>query len=150
MGKTIIYIVACFLLSACATMDPDYEEPTVVLTSFHAVPAEGAMPAFEVGLRIINPNREPLNLQGVVYSISLQGHELVKGVGKGYPPIEGYSEGDITLNASANLLKGIQFVTGMANSQDKQLEYKFEAKLDVGGFLPSLKVSETGTFNLGN
>ena len=150
MGKTIISIAACFLLAACATMDPDYEKPTVVLTSFHAIPSEGAMPAFEVGLRIINPNPEPLKLEGIVYSISLQGHELVKGVGKGYPPIEGYSEGDITLSASANLLKGIQFIASVANNQQRQLEYEFEAKLDVGGFLPSLKVSETGTFNLGN
>ena len=150
MGKTIISIAACFLLAACASLDPDYEKPTVMMTSFHAVPSEGAMPSFEIGLRIINPNPKPLELQGVVYSISLQGHELVKGVGKGYPPIEGYSEGDITLNASANLLKGIQFIAGMTQSQDKALEYEFEAKLDVGGFYPSLKVSETGTFNLGN
>lgn len=150
MGKTIISIAACLLLAACASLDPDYEEPTVMMTSFHAVPSEGAMPSFAIGLRIINPNPTPLELQGVVYSISLQGHELVKGVGKGYPPIEGYSEGDITLNASANLLKGIQFIAGMAQNQDKALEYEFEAKLDVGGFYPSLRVAETGTFNLGN
>lgn len=150
MVKNIITIAVCLLLTACATLDPDYEEPTVLMTSFHAVPSTGAMPSFEIGLRIINPNASPLELQGIVYSISLQGHELVKGVGKGYPPIEGYSEGDITLNASANLLKGIQFIAGMTQNQDKALEYEFEAKLDVGGFYPSLRVSETGTFNLGN
>jgi len=150
MGKTIISIAACLLIAACASLDPDYEKPTVVLTSFHAIPSAGAMPAFEVGLRIINPNPDPLKLEGVVYSISLQGHELVKGVGKGYAPIEGYSEGEITLSASANLLKGIQFIAGMATTREKQLEYEFEAKLDVGGFLPSLRVSETGSFNLGN
>jgi LEA14-like dessication related protein len=150
MPRPLIYIVVFSLLSACTTLNPDYEEPTVMMTAFRAVPAEGAMPGFEVGLRIINPNPTPLDLQGVVYSISLQGHELVKGVGKDYPQIEGYSEGNITLNASANLLRGIQFLAGMAKSPDKQLEYEFEAKLDVGGFLPSLRVSETGMFNLGN
>jgi LEA14-like dessication related protein len=150
MVKTIIYLLAFSLLSACTTLNPDYEEPTVIMTAFRAVPTEGAMPSFEVGLRIINPNPTPLDLQGVVYSISLQGHELVKGVGKDYPQIEGYSEGNITLSASANLLRGIQFLAGMVKSPDKQLEYEFEAKLDVGGFFPSLKVSETGMFDLGN
>ena len=150
MPRILICLLALSLLSACATLDPDYEKPTVMMTSFHAVPTGGVMPDFEVGLRIINPNPEPLNLQGVVYSISLQGHELVKGVGKDYAPIEGYSEGNITLSASANLLQGIQFLADMAQSGDKQLEYEFEAKLDVGGFLPSLKVAETGTFKLGN
>ena len=150
MFKTIIILLAFSLLSACTTLNPDYEEPTVIMTAFRAVPTEGAMPSFEVGLRIINPNPTPLDLQGVVYSISLQGHELVKGVGKGYPQIEGYSEGNITLSASANLLRGIQFLAGMVKSPDKQLEYEFEAKLDVGGIFPSLKVSETGIFNMGN
>ena len=150
MFKTVVYLLAFSLLSACASLNPDYEKPTVMMTSFRAVPTEGAMPSFEVGLRVINPNPEPLNLQGVVYSISLQGHELVKGVGKDYPQIEGYSEGNITLSASANLLRGIQFLAGMAQSPEKQLEYEFEAKLDVGGFFPSLRVSETGMFNLGN
>ena len=150
MSKTIISIAACFLLGACASLNPDYEKPTVMMTSFHTVPSEGSLPTFEIGLRIINPNPAPIELQGVVYSISLQGRELVKGVGKDYPTIEGYSEGDITLSASANLLEGIRFIADMVQAHDQPLEYKFEAKLDVGGFFPSLRVSETGSLNLGN
>lgn len=107
------------------------------------------MPAFEIGLRVINPNPAPLNLEGVVYSISLQGHDLVKGVGKDFPRIEGYSEGNITLTASANLIKGIRFLTDMAQHQNESLEYAFKARLDVGGLYPSLRISEKGTFNFG-
>jgi len=149
-GNFFILLVTFFALSACATLDPDYEEPTVMMTSFHAIPSDGALPAFEIGLRIINPNSSPLKLEGVVYSISLQGHELVKGAGNDYPQIEPYSEGDITLTASANLLKGIAFITTITRNQNEPLEYEFKAKLDVGGFFPALKISETGTFNLGN
>ena len=150
MDKIIILITACLLLGACASLNPDYEKPTVMMTSFHTVPSEGSLPTFEIGLRIINPNPAPIDLQGVVYSISLQGRELVKGVGKDYPTIEGYSKGDITLSASPNLLEGIRFIAGMVQAQDQPLEYEFEAKLDVGGFFPSLRVSETGSFNQGD
>ena len=148
--KASTLLMACFLLQSCATLDPDYEEPTVMLSSFRAIPSEGMMPSFEVGLRIINPNAAPLNLEGIVYSISLQGHELVKGVGKDYPRIEAYSEGNVTLVASANLLSGIRLVTGMTKKQNEQLEYEFKAKLDVGGLYPSLRISETGTLDFGN
>ena len=150
MSKTIISIAACFLLGACASLNPDYETPTVMMTSFHTVPSEGSLPTFEIGLRIINPNPAPIELQGVVYSISLQGRELVKGVGKDYPTIEGYSEGNITLRASVDMLEGIRFIAGLVQAHDQPLEYEFEAKLDVGGFFPSLRVSETGSLNLGN
>ena len=148
--KASMFLMACFLLQSCATLDPDYEEPTVMLSSFRAIPSEGMLPSFEVGLRIINPNAAPLNLEGIVYSISLQGHELVKGVGKDYPQIEGYSEDNVTLVASANLLSGIRFVTGMTKQQNEPFEYEFKAKLDVGGLYPSLRISETGTLDFGN
>lgn len=140
--------MAICLLPACATLDPDYEEPTVTLSSFRALPSEGMVPAFEIGLRIINPNRQPLRLEGVVYTIAIEGHELVKGVGKDYPLIEGYSEGTITLTASANLLAGIRFVGDMMQSSGRPLEYEFKAKLDTGGVFPSIRVTERGTFDL--
>jgi len=138
---------ATFLLS-CATLDPDYEQPTVTLSSFRALPSEGMVPAFEIGLRIINPNRQALNLEGVVYTISVEGHELVKGVGKGFPVIGGYSEETLTLTASANLLAGIRFIGDMMQSSGESLNYEFKAKLDTGGLFPSIRVSERGSFNL--
>ena len=147
LREAIVLLLLAVLLSACATLSPDYEEPTVMLSSFKAVPSDGMVPSFEVGLRIINPNSTPLDLEGVVYSISLQGHELVKGVGKGYPQIGAYSEGQIDLTASANLLSGVRLISAMMQQKNESLEYEFEAKLDLAGFYPSLKISETGTLD---
>ncbi len=138
------------MLSACATMSPGYEEPTVTLSSFKAIPSEDMIPAFEIGLRIINPNSQSLNLEGIVYTISLEGHELVKGVGKDFPVIEGYSEAEVKLTAAANLLAGVRFVTEMMQSggDKKDLDYEFKAKLDLGGLYPSIRVREQGEINL--
>jgi len=147
-GLSLLLALTAVLLTSCATMDPDYEQPTVTLASFRALPSEGMVPAFEIGLRIINPNRQALRLEGVVYTISIEGHELVKGVGKDFPVIEGYSEETVTLTASANLLAGIRFLGDMMNASGEVLDYEFEAKLDTGGIWPSLRVSERGTFNL--
>ena len=141
-------LLLVILLPACATLDPDYEEPTVTLSSFRAIPSEGMVPAFEIGLRILNPNSQTLKLEGIVYTVSLQGRELVKGVGKDFPPIEGYSEGNVTLTASANLLAGIRFIGDMMDSPGENLEYEFKAKLDMGGLFPSIRISETGNLNL--
>lgn len=140
--------LAALLLGACATLSPDYEQPTVVLTALRALPSEGMAPAFEIGLRIINPNPQPLELEGVVYTVSVQGHELVKGVGKGFPVIDGYSEGEVTLTASANLLAGIRFIGDMMQTGQEALEYTFEAKLDLGGLYPSIRVREQGRLDL--
>ena len=141
-------LFSVLLASACATLDPDYEEPTVALSSFRALPSEGKLPAFEIGLRIINPNARALHLEGIVYTISLEGYELVKGVGKDFPTIEGYSEGEVKLSASANLLAGMRLINSMMKSHDGSFDYEFKAKLDLGGLYPSIKIRETGNINL--
>jgi len=146
--KTCTALLLSAFLSACATLSPDYEEPTVTLSSFRALPSEGMIPPFEIGLRIINPNAQSLNLVGVVYTISLNGYELVKGVGKDFPVIEGYSESSVKLTATANLLAGMRLVNNMMQTQDGSFEYEFKAKLDLGGLYPSIKIRETGDINL--
>ena len=144
----VFALLSGLLLTACATLSPDYEEPTVTLNSFRALPSEGMAPSFEIGLRILNPNAQALDLQGIVYTISLNGYELVKGVGKDFPAIEGYSESDVKLTAAANLLAGMRFVHNMMQSNDGAFDYEFKAKLDLGGLYPSIKIRETGNINL--
>lgn len=129
-------------------MDPDYEEPTVTLSSFRAMPSEGGIPTFEIGLHVLNPNASPFRLEGVVYTVSIQGHDVVKGVGKDFPVLEGYSEQTIKLTATANLFAGIRLVMDLMNSPGKKLNYEFEAKLDTGGFGRSIRVRENGSFRM--
>ncbi|CAH1386457.1 LEA type 2 family protein [Candidatus Nitrotoga sp. M5] len=137
-----------FTLLSCATMDPNYEQPTVTLKSFRALPSEGIIPSFEIRLNILNPNAASFQLEGIVYTISIQGHEVVKGVGKDFPVIEGYSEETIKLTAAANLFAGARLVMNMMDSPSEVLEYEFEAKLDTGGFGRSTRIKEKGVFRL--
>lgn len=145
---SILLACAFLLLQACASMDPDYEQPTVTLKSFRALPSEGGMPTFEIGLHVLNPNSAAFQLQGVVYTVSIQGHDVVKGVGKDFPVLEGYSEQTVKLTASANMLAGIRLVMDLVNSPSQSLEYEFEAKLDTGGFGRSIRVKENGSFRM--
>lgn len=147
-ARLILALVMAVALGACAALGPNYEEPTVALSSFKALPSEGMIPAFEIGLRIINPNSQALNLEGIVYTVSLEGYELIKGVGKDFPVIEGYSEGTVKLTAAANLLTGIRFITDMMQSEGGPMKYEFKARLDLGGFYPSIRVKEAGDINL--
>ena len=73
-----------------------------------------------------------------------------KQVGKDFPVIEGYSEGEVKLTASANLLAGIRFVGDMMQSQGEPIAYEFKAKLDLGGLYPSIRISESGELDLGS
>lgn len=83
-------------------MGAGFETPPVSVQAFRPVATDsgGGLPSFEIALHVINPNLEPLELVGISYTISLDGHELIKGVGNELPVIEGYGEGSFTLTAS--------------------------------------------------
>lgn len=134
--------VFTLILAGCTGMRPGYDTPTVTLSSFKAIPSEGGLPAFEIGLRVINPNAEPLELRGVAYTISIEGHEIIKGVGNDLPVIDGYGEGEFKLTAAANLFAGIRLITDLMRSDRSTFRYEFEAKLDVGAFRPAIRITD--------
>ncbi len=135
-------------MSACAGMSPGFETPTVNVSSFRTVPSESGMPKFEIGLHVINPNSEALNLKGVAYTVSVEGRELIKGVGNDLPVIEGYGEGEFTVTAAASLFEGAMLLRDLISGPMDSLSYEFEAKLDVGTFIPSIRVKDKGEFSL--
>jgi hypothetical protein len=143
-----LFCAVLLVLQACAALDPDYERPTVTLSSFRALPSEGMVPTFEIGLNVLNPNPGALHLEGIVYEVSIQGHEILKGAGRDFPLVEGYSSETVKLTAVANLLSGIRLLGDLMNLQDDELEFEFEARLDTGGFFPAIRVSESGSFRL--
>ena len=141
--------VLALLLAGCMQMSPDYEQPTVTVSSFRAVPGNGPGLNFAVDLKVINPNREPLELQGVAYTISVEGRKLITGVGKDLPVIDGYSEGTISLTASASMMQGLRLLGDLMDSPNRDtLSYELDTKLDVGTFYPAIRVKDVGEFQL--
>lgn len=146
--RILLLFTVGMVLSSCSTLGPYGEKPTVVLKSFRSIPAESGMPNFEIQLGVINPNREPLMLHGVVYTVRVAGQDLVKGVGKDFPPVEGYSEATLSLVAQPNLLAGIRMITGLMTRPVDSIKYEFEARLDTGGWSVPIRVTDVGEFNL--
>lgn len=106
------------------------------------------MPGFEIGLRVVNPNREPLKLVGASYTVRLEGRDVINGVANDLPVIEGYGEGTFTLTASANLIAGAAFVSDVLRTGKDNVSYELEAKLDVGGLRPTIRVRDAGEIAL--
>lgn len=129
-------------------MSRGYETPTVTVNSFRAIPSDGAIPSFAIGLHVINPNRQALALRGASYTISLDGHELVKGVANDLPVIAAYGEGSFTVTASVNLFAGIRLITDLMSTSRDAFQYEFEAKLDPGGFGQTIRVRDSGQVSL--
>lgn len=136
------------LLSACASLQTGYEEPVVDVRSFRAVESGGVVPGFEIDLNVLNPNQTDLNLEGIYYTVTLEGHRVIAGVTNYLPVIPAYGEELVTLTASVDLLSSIQLMTSLLNQPRDSFEYGFSAKLDFKGWRRSIRVEKDGLISL--
>lgn len=137
------------LLTACASWAPDYEKPQINVTSFSLAPdSNGVAPRFLIGLQVVNPNRRALPLQGMNYSVEVEGNRILSGAEPDLPRVEGYSSADIVIEARPDLLGSARLLNQLITGQQEALDYLFKARFDVGTLLPYVNIEERGEFSL--
>lgn len=120
----------------------------VTVTNLRTLPSDTLVPNFEIGLRVINPNSFSLPINGISYGIELQGYELIRGVGNDFPTVEGFGQQDFTITASADLFAGARLIADLLSSDRDTVDYRVEARLNLGGLRPSIRVREDGALSL--
>lgn len=139
------------VLQACASFGPEIDPPQVSVESIESLPGESGAPRFLIKLRVANPNKQTLDIEGISYSIRILDKELISGVTNQVPVIEPYTEELVELEAGLKMFQIVRLITGLAQDQNlEKLEYSFAAKIDFNGFIPTQRVEETGEINLGS
>jgi LEA14-like dessication related protein len=147
-GYLITLVAWLALLSGCAGLSTAMDPPNVSLDSFSSLPSEGGGPRFLIKLRVQNPNEQSLDIAGISYSIELVGQEVLTGVSNDIPVIDGYSEGIVTLEASLKLFQLLRLLTNLGQTEADELNYRFTAKIDFKGLVPTQRVEEVGQIAL--
>ena len=64
-------VLAVVLLVGCASLTPELDPPKISVLSFKSLPGDGGAPQFEIKLRVLNPNKQTLDIAGISYSVAL-------------------------------------------------------------------------------
>jgi len=147
MKRLVLGIFLSLFIFGCAGLQPTIPKPKVSINSFKAIPSNSIMPHFEIDLRVINTSREELNIQGIVYTIELQGNEILTGVAKDLSPIKSYSEENIKISGSPDLFGSFGLIKDMMNKPEDNLEYEITVSIDAGDSHPILHTTKTGNFS---
>ena len=146
--NAVLAVLSLMFLAGCASLTPPIDPPKISLVSFKSLPTQGSAPRFEIKLRVINPNKQTLDIAGISYSVELLGKELVTGVANDVAPIAGYGEGVVTLEAGLQLLELLRLMASLGSTGGEPLAYRFTAKIDFNGFIPTQRIEETGEIAL--
>ena len=146
--NAILLVLSLALLVGCASFTPEIDPPKISLISLRSIAVEGESPRFEIQLRVINPNKETLSIAGISYSIELLGRELITGVVNDVSPIAGYGQGIVTLDAGLQLLELFRLMASLGTTSSEPLVYRFTAKIDFNGFIPTQRLEDSGEITL--
>ncbi|MDG2271662.1 MAG: LEA type 2 family protein [Halioglobus sp.] len=146
-GRVLLVVLVAMLIS-CASLTSELDPPKVSLESFRSLPIASGSPRFEIKIRVVNPNKQPLDIAGISYSIELLDREIITGVANDIPVIDGYDDGVITLEAGLQLIEMLRLIAGLGASQSDPLVYRFSAKIDFNGLVPAQRVEESGEIKL--
>lgn len=148
MNRVLVFFLCICCLSSCGDIRPDAEPPVVNVSYFKPLPPQGIAPRFEVGLHIINPSNTTLNLNGISYTIKLEGQRVLVGVAHDLPVIGPYSEGNAVIRASADMVGSFLLITKLLREKQESIHYEFSASLDVAGLRGDIKIVKKGEISL--
>jgi Late embryogenesis abundant protein len=146
--RQFFWVCVLMTLGGCASLTPEIDPPKITLESLNPLPSEGGSPRFEIKLRIANPNNQTFDIAGISYGVEIQGKELISGVTNDVPVLEPYSEEVVTVEAGLQLFQLLRLLTSLGKDTADALDYRFTAKIDFNGFVPTQRIEETGSFTL--
>ncbi|MBT8139248.1 MAG: LEA type 2 family protein [Gammaproteobacteria bacterium] len=136
-------------LAACSALQLPLLSPDLQLVHIKPGDSGGLVPSFKVGLLVTNPNPQSLGLNGVSYTINLQGFDVITGSALDIPVVPAQGDALIELDAKLGLIEGAQLLAMMLAKPNRELDFSLEAKLDTGlPWLGIVPVRKQGVIDL--
>lgn len=147
-----LLLIVLLALSGCATMSSDFDPPKIDLAGIEPVNSESIEPRFLLKLRVVNPNDQALNIKGIYYELSAEGHDLVTGATNAATIVPAYGENIVTLEASTSLMGTIGLFKSLITSTGKMdaLHYQLYTKVSVAGMMMPIRKTHEGKLDLSN
>lgn len=143
----ILAVLALGLAAAGCTTLGSLEAPELKVTSIRVLEQEAGSleQRFAVGLRVINPNNRDIDVEGLDFSLDLNGRRLARGVSNEAFALPRLGEAETTVVVSTSLLDVLRQAVQLGQASDQQLEYRLRGKLHLGGlFVPSIPFDHSG------
>ena len=148
MSRLIALLAALGLLVAaggCASVT-SLETPELQVTSFRVLESgqDSLEQRFAVGLRVINPNNRDIDIEGLDFSLDLNGRRLARGVSDQGFLLPRLGEAETTVVVTTSLLDVLRQAVELGGREDS-LEYRLRGRLHLGGiFLRSIPFDRSG------
>lgn len=145
MKKLIVLCLLC--LTACNPL-AKFQSPSVQLSNLVVLEREGFEQRFLLKLKVTNPNKMRLPIQGLLYQVRLNGFDLFSGNAANLPDINALTDTYIEIPVSVNLISAGAVLATLLVNENPKINYQLNATFDLSGVLPDFRVQEKGLVDL--
>lgn len=145
MKKLIILCLLC--LTACNPL-AKFQSPSVQLSNLVVLERDGFEQRFLLKLKVSNPNKMRLPIQGLLYQVRLNGFDLFSGNAANLPDINALTDTYIEIPVSVNLISASAVLATLLVNETPKINYQLNATFDLSGVLPDFRVQEKGIVDL--
>lgn len=143
--KPLVYLcllTASLLLSACATLQQQ-ESPRVSLVGLKLIDVSLLEQRFSLTLRVQNPNRTPLDIEGLSFKVEIDGKDFAQGVSSNGAEIPAFGEQLLTVEASSTLFDLIDQLQRLQPDKNG-LDYRIHGSISPRGSLINVPFERSG------
>ena len=144
ISKTILLLYCTATLTACSLFGGYQETLRVSLVSIQPIEMGLLEQRYGLQLRILNPNDKEIPVEGLSYSIEINGHEFAYGVSRQPVTIPPFSEALLDVEVVSNLLNIMQQFQEISGESSNSLKYRLRGKISLAKSLAKLPFNVEG------
>lgn len=146
--STLLLTLLCTLWFGGCTSLNKLEPPSITLVVIKPLQSTGVLPAFNIQLKISNPNDMAIPLRKVRYELYLNKSKVVTGSGDDLPMLPAHGDAIVTISAVPEVEGAMALAGQFLIQQPTTMEYQFSAELDPAIALPTLHFERAGQIKL--
>lgn len=146
MKKLMLMAVLLAPLAGCAAIPSDLKTPEVSFVGMRALEASLFEQRLEVRMRVQNPNRIELPVNGLDVDVELAGEPFAHGVSARQFVVPALGEAEFDMIVTANAATALLKIAGSDRNSRDEIGYRIKGKLSTRlGLLRSIPFNQTGT-----
>lgn len=149
MKRNFIVLLLLTFLAACAgTGLGGLEAPNVTLADLRPKGMTVFEQQYDIALRVQNPNNRPLAINGLNFSVDINGQEFARGVGREKTTIPALGDGIIHITVTSSTFDWLRQLDKLGRNDGKDLSYALKGSLFLDGMgMGRLPFTRSGTLN---
>ncbi len=146
MKRFLSVLAVALLVSGCA-FAPKLQAPQLSVADVQILGGDLFQQKLRVRVHVQNPNDRALPVEGLTYTLEVEGQLLATGESAASFTVPPLGEADFDMNVTTNLAAALMKV--LAGNNTHQLAYHMKGKVTLSqGFLRSIPFEQRGTFRL--